>query len=116
TAVYAGYDTPDRPVGVGGRVAGPIWAEFTREALKEVPPRDFPVPPGVVRLSVCASTGTVANPECPRPLEMAFLQGTEPGWSPWWYQSLLPGEGREAYLINELLFNLHRFPGWLLRR
>ncbi|NLC07308.1 MAG: PBP1A family penicillin-binding protein [Syntrophomonadaceae bacterium] len=78
TAVYIGYDQPDRPVGVGGSVAGPIWANFTREALKTKPVRYFTRPPGIVMSEICAESGAKATFNCPRRLSAAFREGTEP--------------------------------------
>ena len=47
-AVYIG-DDQQRPLpGYGGTLAGPVWAEFINTALAHEPPRDFPVPPGIV--------------------------------------------------------------------
>ncbi|NPV89399.1 MAG: PBP1A family penicillin-binding protein [Firmicutes bacterium] len=114
TAVYAGYDTPEKSVGVGGRVAGPIWAEFTREALKDIPPRDFTMPPGMVSLSICADTGWVAEPGCVRPILMVFRPGTEPG-AFWWPPPTGQPGGAPAAPDKKLLLYMRTFPEWLPR-
>lgn len=47
--LYIGYDRP-RSLGgwvQGGRVAAPIWGDFARIALKDVPPSPFLAPPGI---------------------------------------------------------------------
>lgn len=65
-----GY-TPDLVVGVwvgnsdgspmgpiyGIQASGPIWNRFMEYAHRNKPAKPFPVPPGVVRLTVCAETG-----------------------------------------------------------
>ncbi len=55
TGVWVGRDDHD-PLGdgeTGGKVAAPIWLEFMKEAMKDRPITDFPIPPGVrfVRLN-----------------------------------------------------------------
>lgn len=78
-AVWIGYDQPTQPVGIpGGRIAGPIWAKFMRDALAGVPPTDFPVPPGIVLANVDAENGYLATPWCPKTITAAFRAGTEP--------------------------------------
>ena len=76
TGVWVGYDRP-RSLGVdetGARAALPIWVNYMGKVLAEVPPEDFPVPQGVVFVSVdLDSPGT-----CARAVKMAFLRGTEP--------------------------------------
>lgn len=49
----------------GSAGAAVIWNAFMTKALANVPPRDFPVPEGVVRLEICALTGTLPDPSCP---------------------------------------------------
>ncbi len=76
--VWVGWDHREESLpGTGGRVAGPIWAEFMRNALAGVPDRPFPRPPGVIELEVCAATGLLPNWSCPVRREV-FVQGTEP--------------------------------------
>ncbi|MHB1418126.1 MAG: transglycosylase domain-containing protein [Bacillota bacterium] len=79
TSVYVGFDDPSKSVGhPGGRVAGPIWANFMYEALKDTPPRDFAISPGVVQEMICSDSGLVACPSCPSPVLMSFIDGTQP--------------------------------------
>lgn len=63
----------------GGSVAGPIWANFMREALKDTPVSDFQKPANVARVELCPETGLKKNPDCT--LESTyeyFVKGTEP--------------------------------------
>jgi penicillin-binding protein 1A len=61
---WVGYDQP-QSLGhgeVGGRVAVPIWMDFMRVALKDVPEVHLPRPPGIVNVRVNADTGLLAHP------------------------------------------------------
>ena len=79
-AVWVGYDTPTRTVNMpGGRVAGPIWANFIRKASEKLPVENFPRPDDIIEVKVCADTGLVASESCPRTIKAAFIKGTEPG-------------------------------------
>lgn len=50
TAVYVGYDKPQSMGrrGFGGTLALPIWIDYMRFALKNIPPSEFQAPAGVV--------------------------------------------------------------------
>jgi 1A family penicillin-binding protein len=79
TAVYVGDDDPSRSLeGGGGTLAGPIWEAFMRNALVGRPPRDFPAPSGIVSREICADTGRLVTPACPRPYTEYFAEGTAP--------------------------------------
>ncbi len=57
--VWVGYDE-ERPLGEGeegARTAVPIWVNFMREALRQVPDHRHARPPGLIDLPVSASTG-----------------------------------------------------------
>jgi penicillin-binding protein 1A len=63
--VFVGFDDP-RTLGngeVGGHVAAPIFRDFMAQALKDVPAKPFPVPPGAAALVASASysAGRLAN-------------------------------------------------------
>ena len=78
-AVYIG-DDQQRPLpGYGGTLAGPVWTEFINNALANEPPRDFPVPQGIVTgIPIHIFTGLLAGPGCEWSVPCAFIQGTEP--------------------------------------
>jgi penicillin-binding protein 2D len=90
----------------GSRVAGPVWAEFMREALSNLEPRDFERPEGLVNESICPETGLLHNPHCSlQPVNELFIAGTQPTeqcrwplcphcpperqwhWDGWWFQT-----------------------------
>ncbi len=76
-AVWVGNDQPSPLPGYGGTLAGPVWANFMAAAHEGLRVVDFPEPAGIVRLEVCAETGLLPNPTCPR-VEELFIEGTEP--------------------------------------
>lgn len=77
-AVWVGYDQNTTVNLAGGVVAGPIWANFIREASTQITSQDFPKPEQVILVPVCLDTGQIACESCPRQIQMAFLEGTEP--------------------------------------
>ncbi|MEN6462976.1 MAG: PBP1A family penicillin-binding protein [Syntrophomonas sp.] len=77
-AIWVGYDN-HKPAGLtGGAAAGPIWANFIRDASAKLPERDFTKPNDVVIMNICLDSGQVASELCPRQIDMAFVAGTEP--------------------------------------
>ncbi|MCO6449703.1 MAG: PBP1A family penicillin-binding protein [Caldilineales bacterium] len=44
--------------------AAPIWQRFMRQAHQDLPIQPFPKPEGVVRMEICADTGTQADADC----------------------------------------------------
>jgi penicillin-binding protein 1C len=86
-----GY-TPDRIVGVwvgnadntpmrgtsGITGAGPIFHDVMAEAMRNLPARPFPEPPGITRRTICRLSGKLPTPACPHTIEEVFVAGTEP--------------------------------------
>lgn len=92
-AVYVGYDDPRALWAPGGRLAGPIWAEFIRLAMAGQPATAFPRPPGIVDVTVCTQTLQAANPTCPTAVEV-FIEGTQPtAICPLWHFDVPPPGG-----------------------
>lgn len=78
-AVYIGYDDKSKEVGqTGSQIAAPIWASFVKAAMGNVPAADFTMPDGVLKVTICAEDGLLAGPFTTRPIDAAFIQGTEP--------------------------------------
>ncbi|MDC0344660.1 penicillin-binding protein 1A [Alphaproteobacteria bacterium] len=77
--IYIGYDAPmtlgDKEQ--AARVAAPIFVNFMREALKDVPATPFRVPPGIVHVNVNHDTGHRASPNQSGTILEAFKAGTE---------------------------------------
>lgn len=77
--VWVGFDEP-RPLGedeTGSKAAAPIWVSFMKEAMKEYPPEDFPVPDDIIFLRINPETGQLASPDEPG-IFAPFLRETEP--------------------------------------
>jgi penicillin-binding protein 1A len=79
--VWFGYDVPREiaPNASGGRLAAPAWAAFYRNGWKEKAPASAWEPPvGLVRRTIDAETGDIANEWCPTKQPEWFKPGTEP--------------------------------------
>jgi penicillin-binding protein 1A len=79
--VFVGYDDP-KTLGKheqGATVAAPIFRDFMKEALADVPPIPFRVPPGIVFVPVDRYSGAEVAAGTPGSIEEAFRAGTEPG-------------------------------------
>ncbi len=80
TGVWVGYDNL-KPIGnneTGARAALPIWLDFMKEAVKNIPESDFIPPPGVSYASIHAQTGALAPPNASYAIKEAFIDGTQP--------------------------------------
>ncbi|HXG56032.1 MAG TPA: PBP1A family penicillin-binding protein [Vicinamibacterales bacterium] len=78
TVVWVGLDD-NQPVGLSGTQAAlPIWTTFMIRALAGHTNAAFEAPEGIVFVDIDRDTGTLATPGCPRVLNEAFIQGTEP--------------------------------------
>lgn len=101
--VWVGNDKSAQSVGgTGAGLAAPIWADFVQRGLAGVPQSDFPRPPGVVEVEICAPSGLRPGWWCPRDdiRRELFIKGTEPrkycdvhsplDWK--WWDRLLPSQ------------------------
>ncbi len=82
--VYIGFDDP-KPMGkgeTGGRLAVPVFKQFMKEALKDVPATPFRQPYGIRLVQVDANDGTRAMPGDTKVIWEAFTAGTEPSANP----------------------------------
>lgn len=81
--VWIGNDEQQKPmvyggVRIGSARAAMIWGAFMKEALRDTPPAEFPVPAGLVFTTICTESGMLATPSCPKTTTEVFLPGTEP--------------------------------------
>ena len=80
-AAWMGYDDMSS-LGMrdwtGGGTVVPWWTEIMETVLKDQPVRDFPVPDGIVFVTVDQETGKLALPTCKKKILEAFIKGTEP--------------------------------------
>jgi 1A family penicillin-binding protein len=86
-----GY-TPDIVVGVwvgnpdntpmqevsGATGAGPVWHNIMERALEGAPVRDFIRPSTIIEMEICADSGTLPSPLCPRRATEIFAQDQPP--------------------------------------
>jgi penicillin-binding protein 1A len=78
--VFIGYDQP-RAMGkgqTGGVLAAPIFTEFMKVALKDAPPKEFQVPPGLELIPIDRRTGLRAQGSGEGVILEAFKPGTAP--------------------------------------
>nr|WP_245252532.1 PBP1A family penicillin-binding protein [Paenibacillus sediminis] len=78
TAVWVGYDKGKTVTATDTRKAAPIFASYTEQALKNVPPKIFPIPDGVVSVYIDPTTGKLATEDCPNKRLEVFIEGTQP--------------------------------------
>ncbi|MBI5969390.1 MAG: PBP1A family penicillin-binding protein [Deltaproteobacteria bacterium] len=81
---WMGYDI-EKPLGThetGAVAALPIWLEFMKEAVAEIPVENFSVPEGIVFVRVDAATGEPVRPGNPtksgNAISECFKEGTTP--------------------------------------
>ncbi len=75
--VWMGYDRP-RSLGShesAGRLAAPVWADFMRRVLPQVPEGTVPIPEGVFTASVNWRTGLPTGPDDPEAITEFFIRG-----------------------------------------
>ena len=78
--VWVGFDEK-KSLGkneTGSRAASPIWVDFMKEALKGVPPREFPVPERIIFVRIDPKTGLLARPTEEGAFFECFKLGTQP--------------------------------------
>ncbi len=84
--------------GVSG--AAPIWNRFMREALIGQPELPFIEPPGLVHQTICAASGLLPTPECPRLKDEVFIDGTIPTEPDTLYQAFVV-DRRTGFLADD---------------
>jgi penicillin-binding protein 1A len=79
--VYVGFDTPRTlgPKEQGATVAAPIFRDFMKEALKDAPPTQFRIAPGIEEVPIDWKSGNPVPAGTPGAIMEAFKAGTAPG-------------------------------------
>ncbi len=80
SVVWVGYDD-DLPLGPreeGSRTALPIWIEFMRIALRDVPEHQMPMPEGIINQRINRKTGCPARAGEPNAIFEMFREGHVP--------------------------------------
>jgi penicillin-binding protein 1A len=79
--VFVGFDNP-RTLGKfeqGATVAAPIFRDFMKGALADVPPTPFRIAPGIELVATNAISGQPDSESDPNSIQEAFKAGTAPG-------------------------------------
>lgn len=77
--VWVGFDDYRELKLEGSQSALPVWVEFMKRASKIVgPAKSIEAPAGLTSEIVCADSGKLPGPFCPKVREEIFLPGTEP--------------------------------------
>ncbi|HID00025.1 MAG TPA: peptidase, partial [Piscirickettsiaceae bacterium] len=97
TSVWVGFDQP-QTLGrreVGGRAALPIWIDYMRVALAQIPETPFAMPEGIVSVPIDPKTGQAVSADTPGALFEVFREPFAPQ---------IPSEDQRALeaLSNEL--------------
>lgn len=77
-AVWVGYDDGRSVKLPGGTLAGPIWANFIRQASLKLGRGDFTKPANIELVNICLDSGLIATEFCPRTSITSFIRGTAP--------------------------------------
>ncbi len=80
TSVWVGFDNHD-PLGryeVGGKAALPIWIDYMRVALQDVPDQPVKIPEGITQARINPDTGLLARLENPAAMMEVFKTGSLP--------------------------------------
>jgi penicillin-binding protein 1A len=80
--VWIGFDDKTK-IGIGKGEVGattalPVWTQFMMAATKDIPIRDFPVPPGIFTATICLDSRELASPKCRRTATDIFTETTFP--------------------------------------
>ena len=78
---WVGFDQP-APLGraeTGGRAALPIWIDYMRDVLVNLPERALVAPENIVKATVSSETGKPTESTDPDAMEEYFVKGTETG-------------------------------------
>ena len=76
-AAWYGYDN-GIPINGSGNNAAKLWSEAMKKIHKDLPEARFTEPSGIVKLSVCRSTGQRASSSCSDTYTEYFVEGEEP--------------------------------------
>ncbi len=80
TSVWVGFDSHE-PLGryeVGGKAALPIWIDYMRVALRDVPDQPVEIPEGITQARIDPETGLLARLENPTAIMEVFETGSLP--------------------------------------
>ncbi len=76
--VWVGFDQPQTLGEYGIKAAAPIWGNFMKNIIEDLPVYHAPEPPGLVRLRIDPETGLLAKSNHPRSFLETFRQPYAP--------------------------------------
>lgn len=76
--VWIGYDQPQSLTRPAAKVALPVWARIMNRILADAPATDFARRADIKQVWIDPYTGLLARGDCPSPLRVDLLSGTEP--------------------------------------
>ena len=77
-ATWYGYDINEEVNYSGTNPAGQLWSNVMKVIHKPLPNANFVEPEGIVRATICTSSGGLANAGCSNKRTEVFVQGTVP--------------------------------------
>ncbi len=103
TSVWLGFDNPTNLGGAeyGGTAALPIWIDYMREALKDIPDVPAPPPEGLVTVRIDPYSGMLASPGQEDAIFESFQKEKVPEMAS--TPTIIPGS-EEELVIPEQLF------------
>jgi len=106
TTVWVGFDNP-HPLGdreSGAKAALPIWINYMREALKDVPETPLVQPAGIVTVRIDPETGLLANTGFSKAIFESFRQENVPSQMAETKSSTQDQQAEETFEVPEQLF------------
>lgn len=79
TTVWVGFDNLRSLHEYGAQAALPIWIDFMKEALKDVPNSTMPQPPGIVTVRIDPGSGRLASSRSRHAVFEVFRKNLQPG-------------------------------------
>jgi penicillin-binding protein 1A len=81
TVAWVGFDS-SKPLGdreTGGKAALPMWMYYTREALKNIPDKELPIPDGIKTVNINRHSGLQTSSSDPDAISEIFREQNIPG-------------------------------------
>jgi membrane peptidoglycan carboxypeptidase len=77
-AVWVGYRAGETGAALSPSLAAGLWQGLMRYLHRDLPPQDWPTPPGITLLNVCDPSGLLPTADCPQVVREVFLSENLP--------------------------------------
>jgi membrane peptidoglycan carboxypeptidase len=77
-AVWVGYRAGETGPALSPYLAAGLWQGLMRYLHRDLPPQDWPTPPGITLLNVCDPSGLLPTADCPQVVREVFLSENLP--------------------------------------